>query len=115
MVKQYTLLAPVAGPEGVRFQPYSSSTSQLNVFNFAIFNKCKNKEAEFRLADYMLSEEYIPFENYEIQGINWKKPKDSTTKNIQGGLLKYVPIILSATATQTEKDKQANNSFEFNF
>jgi putative aldouronate transport system substrate-binding protein len=113
ILKQYDALAPVAGPNGVRFQPYQDPAAQLNGFNFVIFDKAANKEAAFRLADYMLSEEYVPISAYGIEGINWEKPQNA--KNLLGEELKYVPITLPADATQEQKDKQANNSFWFGF
>ncbi|AEE97459.1 extracellular solute-binding protein [Mahella australiensis] len=111
LAMQYHALPPVAGPNGVRYQSYQDAIAQFNGFHFAIFDTCKNKEAAFRLADYFLSEEFLPIGHYGIEGINWERPKDPNAKNVLGGPLKWVPITLPQDAPQEEKDKQTVNTF----
>jgi len=94
----------VAGPEGVRFQPYSSSTSQLNVFDFAIFNKCKNKEAAFRLANYECNieaatvpvKQYLPKVSLPRDLFMDKDTSDTFAKLKKYGTEKYVSIYTTA-------------------
>ncbi len=115
VVKDYHALAPVAGPDGVRFQPYSDFVSQMVGFHFALFDTCSNPAAAFRLADWMLAEDNLPIFHYGIEGVTWKRPDDANAKNVQGGQLKWVPINLPENATQEQKDTARRNSFWMGF
>lgn len=112
---QYHALPPVAGPDGVRFQPYTDFVSQMSGFHFVLFDKCTNPEAAFRLADWMLSEDNLPILSFGMENVTWKKPADANAKNIMGSQLKWIPIPLPQNATQAEKDTVRQNSFWFGF
>ena len=107
----YHALLPVEGPNGVRFQSYVDQIAQIAGFQFAIFDKCANKEAMFRLADFFYSEDYLPIAHYGIEGVTWRRPDDPNALNIKGGPLKWVPIQQSADATEEELYERRINSF----
>jgi putative aldouronate transport system substrate-binding protein len=104
-------LPPVAGPKGVRYQPYWDPVSQITGFSFVIFNKCKNPAATYRFADFLLSEYNVFVSSYGVEGIAWNQPKDPNAKNIAGGPLKCASVILPADATQADKDRISSNYF----
>lgn len=104
-------LPPVAGPEGVRVQPLQDGATQMSGFHFALFDKCSNPAAAYRLADFLLSEYMMFVGHYGIEGITWNPPEDPEALNIQGGPLKCVVVKLPEDAPQDQKDLLANNGF----
>jgi putative aldouronate transport system substrate-binding protein len=102
-------LPPVAGPQGVRHQPYWDPVSQLGGFSFVLFDTAENPAAIFRFADYLLSEYNMFVGHYGIEGIGWNAPEDPNARNIMGGPLKAIPVNLPADAPQEEIDRLNNN------
>ncbi|MFV0401710.1 MAG: extracellular solute-binding protein [Oscillospiraceae bacterium] len=104
--ENYHALPPVAGPDGVRYQPYNPGANQLAGFNFVLFDTCSNPDAAFRLADWFLSEDMLFNIHYGLEGVGWNPPADPNAKNIIGGPLKCVVDRLPSTATEAEKKER---------
>lgn len=102
-------LPPVAGPRGVRYQPYWDSVSQLGGFSFVLFDRARNPAATFRFADYLLSEYNMFVGHYGVEGIGWNAPDDPNARNLWGGPLKAIPVSLPSDAPQAEIDRLNNN------
>jgi len=109
VLKMYHVLPPIEGPTGARYQPYSPP--EFSGFHFVMFDTCKYPEAAFRLADFMLSEYMMFVGHYGIEGITWNPPEDPNAKNIDGGPLKCVPVVLPEDAPEEESERLAQNSF----
>jgi putative aldouronate transport system substrate-binding protein len=69
IMKRYVAIAPLAGPEGVKFSTVFTSLPRPNG---VITSACENPEAVFRLFDLMLSEEACLMGRYGEQGVDWE-------------------------------------------
>lgn len=64
----YTPLAPVAGPEDVRYASFKPSTASIT---FVVTKNCKKPEAAFRMGDLMCSENLSIVTRWGEEGVNW--------------------------------------------
>lgn len=64
----YVPLAPVRGPEGVRYATYSPSIAGPA---FVVTANCENPEAAFRMGDLMVSENLSIVTRWGEEGVNW--------------------------------------------
>jgi putative aldouronate transport system substrate-binding protein len=90
----YHAIAPVAGPNGVRYQSnvYGKSFVSGNTTAFAtITDKCKNPEAAFKVLDYFMNEEVTMKKMWGVEGTDWNRIP-AGQKNIRGGEAKYQQI-----------------------
>ena len=65
---EYPGMAPVAGPDGVKYASYRPSTASVT---FVITANCKNPEAAFRFGDLMVSEDMSISQRWGAEGENW--------------------------------------------
>ncbi|WP_090996262.1 ABC transporter substrate-binding protein [Paenibacillus sp. OK003] len=74
--KDYAVLPPLKGPNGVQLAGYSAGIRQSD---FVITNKATEEEkiAAIRLADYLYSEEGTILTSYGFEGDGWKKAESS--------------------------------------
>lgn len=67
-VTEYQYLAPLEGPEGVKYASYTKSVANTT---FIVTANCKNPEAAFRLGDLMSSEEIGITQRWGAEGSEW--------------------------------------------
>lgn len=89
LTKQYHALPPVAGPEGVRYQPYDAFSNQFNEFNFFLFDTCEHPEAAIQLVNWFMTQEMTITLGWNgmLEGGGWSLNTDETAKDITGAPL----------------------------
>ena len=68
--QNWVALAPVEGPDGVRYAP-TGQTSYFGGCNGVISKNCKNPEIAVALFDWLLNEEASLVQSYGPEGIGW--------------------------------------------
>lgn len=89
MTRQYHALPPVAGPEGVRYQPYDAFSNQFNEFNFFLFDTCEHPEAAIKLVNWFMTQEMTISLGWNglPEGGGWSLNTDESKKDIIGNTL----------------------------
>lgn len=88
---QYDPIAPLVGPEGVQgasYMPFASSPAN----NYVIASTCENKEAAFRLADFLYCDEATYRMYFGREGIEYRVAEEGEV-GINGEQALYEPLI----------------------
>lgn len=109
--KNYRALPPVAGPEGVRYQPYDSYANQISCFNFVLFDTCEHPEAAVKLADWFYTPEMTMTLGWNgmLEGGGWTLNDDPTVLDFNGNpMYGIVNPEWEQTTTSEERSRWTN-------
>ena len=76
-------MVPVEGPNGARWQLHKDYVDMTDGFSWFITDKCENKEAAFKVGDFLMGDESSMVQMYGKEGSYWGKleaPTESTWK-----------------------------------
>jgi putative aldouronate transport system substrate-binding protein len=109
-VLEYTALAPLKGPDGVAWSPYTNTGMRFNVF---ITRDCENPEAAFRLLDYACDPHVSIVSRRGEEGVDWEYVDPSTPGRYEVlGFDTRYRVMMDAWA-QTEQNSIYNLEFHF--
>ena len=86
--KEYTPIAPLEGPSGMRQTPRTPFQPTGGQANFVITNQAQNPEAAFRLADVFYGFDSTTNSVFGVEGEDWVRASD-TDVSIAGGKALY--------------------------
>ena len=89
--KEYTPIAPLEGPSGMRQTPRTPYQPTGGQANFVITKEAKNPEAAFRLADVFYGFDSTTNSVFGVEGEDWVRASD-TDESIAGGKALYTVL-----------------------
>ena len=109
----YQALPPVAGPDGLRYQPSiygPSGVGQNLTARSVITDRCQNPKAAIRMMEYMLTPgDNMVRRRYGVENVDWERAPEGM-KNIRGGEWLYKRIIHPSGSKLAEN--YVNRNFE---
>jgi putative aldouronate transport system substrate-binding protein len=111
--KEYTPIAPLEGPSGMRQTPRTPYQPTGGQANFVITKEAKNPEAAFRLADVFYGFESTTNSVFGVEGEDWVRASD-TDESIAGGKALYTVLQVWGGEPQNRHWSQTVPTFRTN-
>lgn len=106
--KVTTAMVPVESPTGARYQVHKDYVDMTKGFTFFITDNCKNPEAAFRVADFLMGEEVSMIQQFGEEGSYWGKLEEPMPSTYEGLEAIYW---VSPNYTANEDDDYWKNQF----
>lgn len=111
--KEYTPIAPLEGPSGMRQTPRTPFQPTGGQANFVITNQAQNPEAAFRLADVFYGFDSTTNSVFGVEGEDWVRASD-TDVSIAGGKALYTVLKVWGGEPQNRHWSQTVPTFRTN-
>jgi len=111
--KEYTPIAPLEGPSGMRQTPRTPYQPTGGQANFVITNQAQNPEAAFRLADLFYGFDSTTRSVFGVEGEDWVRASD-TDVSIAGGKALYTVLQVWGGEPQNRHWSQTVPTFRTN-
>jgi putative aldouronate transport system substrate-binding protein len=111
--KEYTPIAPLEGPSGLRQTPRTPFQPTGGQANFVITKEAKNPEAAFRLADVFYGFDSTTNSVFGVEGEDWVRATDSDV-SIAGGKAQYTVLKVWGGEPQNRHWSQTVPTFRTN-
>lgn len=111
--KEYTPIAPLEGPSGMRQTPRTPFQPTGGQANFVITKEAKNPEAAFRLADVFYGFDSTTNSVFGVEGEDWVRASD-TDVSIAGGKALYTVLKVWGGEPQNRHWSQTVPTFRTN-
>ena len=104
--KNYQIMMPLKGPNGMQFQPQNANEGEVQGFHAVITDACEYPEAAFRWIDYQLSEESMVKKGWGKENVAWIHAPEGTL-DVFGNPAKYVRLDAGETNPEAKKENDA--------
>jgi len=111
--KEYTPIAPLEGPSGLRQTPHTTFQPTGGQAAFVITNQAQNPEAAFRLADVFYGFDSTTNSVFGVEGEDWVRASD-TDVSIAGGKAQYTVLKVWGGEPQNRHWSQTVPTFRTN-
>ncbi|MFR9235896.1 MAG: extracellular solute-binding protein [Eisenbergiella massiliensis] len=101
-------MVPVEGPNGARWQLHKDYVDMTDGFSWFITDKCENKEAAFKVGDFLMGDESSMVQMYGKEGSYWGKLEAPTESILEGTEAIYW---IKPGFTSNEDDEYQKNTF----